>query len=283
MARIPRPRPIGATVIPHVLAGDMTLSQTAQGPVATSTYRVADVGGPALMRHLLAAEAPGIPRLGERHPVTAVPVSDVHTVLVEGCTSQFMVTVTWGKVSTSGDHFQNYPSESAPPTLELLSSVQSSTTMRDSDGNVITLDYIYDTGTSSEPGPTQTGTIEYMNLHQVVRYRRRERRRPSAKARKYLRHINSVALTLDGEHVDDPHTWLCTRLDSVTDDRGLSWNVTYDFTFSPETNGWDAEVVYIHRDTDMPVSNPVFTGEAPSAKVVQLYKVANFLDLNLTL
>lgn len=277
--RRPRPGPVGAKVTPHVLAGDMTLSQTAQGPVATSAYFVENVGGPALMRHLLAAEAPGIPRLGERHPVTAVPVSDVHTVLAEGCTEKFFVTVTWGKVSTSGDHFQNYPSESEPPTLELLSSVQPSTTMRDFQGNVITMDYVYDTGTSLEPGPTQTGTVEYMNLHQAVRFRRRERRRPSAKARKYLRHTNSVALMLDGEHVDDPHTWLCTRLDSVTDDRGASWNVTYEFVFSPETNGWKAETAYIHRDTDMPVPDANIADG--SLKVTQLYPTANFLDLNL--
>lgn len=256
------------------------------GPHAVQTAYVKGLRGSPAARLYYAAMAPGMPRYGNFHPVISdLPVSRVHVNLIQGTTDQATVTINYGFPTGGDQYFVNDPDDETLPQLEVSSTVQPVTTQFEIDPvtgvpKQIIVAYLLPPP-AGEPGPTgpikQAGSVEYMLPMETVRYTRRERDNPQDKAGDYVGRINSR-----GVFGDEAHMWLCSRLGGPSDDRGASFNVTYEFQKNPDS--WDPFVT----PTD-PVTGQlrVLTADdlalVDGARHVQIYRTADFWELNLTL
>jgi hypothetical protein len=102
-------------------------------------------------------------------------------------------------------------------------------------------------------------------------FSRREGFSPAFKSRNFVGRTNSG--TWGG---DPPGSWLCTRIEGVSDDGGQTFNVTYEFQYNIDT--WLATVVFIDPDTGRPPENLI---EGEGLKQVQVYPRVDFNLLNL--
>lgn len=69
-------------------------------------------------------------------------------------------------------------------------------------------------------------------------------------------------------------TWLCTNIEGVTGDDGVTWETRYSFQY--RSDGWQPEVVFTNDETGDPETNLV-SGEG--IKTVQWYSSADFNEL----
>lgn len=275
------------------------------GPRATRMYRVSGLLGDSAARLWWALNAPRVPKYGDLHPVILnLPVSRVSAVLAsEGATNIATVTCEYFYPTGGNLHFANVDGirDASLPQLEIVSTVQPARTQKaywmapplggeSSTPMPVWLKWRSDPSLryppeEGEPGPWQYqgGDIDYQIPMMIFRYTRRE---PSDayvgnKARQYVGTINELALFGDPNDEgsgDPPRTWLCSRIDGVSDDGGKTYNVTYEFQYNPET--WDPVVVFVNPETGKPVPFPVW-GE--SIRQVRVYRLANFFDLGLTI
>lgn len=284
---LPRPEirstPVGKGAVATVdITDGPSVELTKDGYRAVRVAKVSNLKGDGAARLFWAINAVGVPKYGELHPViTNLPVSRVHAALAsEGTTDIAIVTCEYFFPVGGNLHFANIEGirESSLPQLEITSTVQSARTQFDYQGNQILLDYIREDpdNETSTPLPTQSGDVEYQLPMMVFRFSRRE---PANiyigdRARDYVGKVNSVAIF--GE--SGTRFWLCTRIDGVSDDGGLTYNTAYEFQRHPDT--WDATVVYVDPDTGRPVANAV---PGQSLKTVQIYQAVDFEELGLTI
>ena len=131
----------------------------------------------------------------------------------------------------------------APALLQMGSSVQTSKVAQDAFGQPIVVPYIADGAVDYQIYPAGTGfdattdpsikiTADVQFPLQSFRFQRRETQpRPnSTDAIDYPGFINSTAWIIAGKSYPQ-HTILCTRMESTTEDNGLSWIVTYEFLY----------------------------------------------------
>lgn len=308
MARLPRQeRPIakgGMTVNVDITDGP-SVEITKDGPRASRIARVSGLLGDGASRLWWATNAPGIPKYGDHHPVIlGLPLSRIHAVLAsEGTTDIATVTLDYFYPTGGNMHFANVDGvrDAVLPQLEIVSTVQPAQTQRaywaapprteESDQpEPVWLRWREDPSLripaeEGPPGPWQYqgGQIDFQEPMMVFRYARRE---PSEtyigdKARAFIRHINSQAIFGDPNVPgtgDPPRTWLCTRIDGVSDDAGLTYNTTYEFQYRSET--WDPVLVFTDPETGKPVPFPVW-GE--SIRQVRVFPLANFFELGLSI
>ena len=245
----------------HLIDGE-SASVTNNGIQIDSKYQVDSIVGAKDEIAYFATLAPGIPRHGNAHPKIAnIWVQRVHSAIIPSKPTSAIVQVTWGFPSSFGStgNFGNEPSDDSLPSIEVSTTLESATTNMDIDGNPIQVSKIVsDEGSQTSTVETQGGTVEFQQPMIVVRYRRREPQSPGTKAKRFIGTINS------GIVFGDPiHTWLCTRIDGVSDDGGNSYNVSYEFQHNVDT--WDATVVYIDPETgksppDISVGDGLKTG-----------------------
>lgn len=301
--RVIRPRP-GTGVIPvgkgAVATVDITdgpsVELTKDGYRAVRVAKVSNLKGSGAARLFWAINAQGVPKYGEFHPVISnLPVGRIHAALAsEGTTDIAIVTCEYFFPTGGNLHFANVDGirESTLPQLEIVSTVQPAQTQNaywaappqtEEAWGPMWLKY-RELGGPDEgphPGPDgipyqyQGGDVQYQIPMMVFRFSRRE---PSDA---YVgdRARNFVG-TLNNEPVfgDPVRTWLCTRIDGVSDDGGITYNVTYEFQYNPET--WDPVIVFTNPETGKPVANPVW-GE--SIRRVRVYRLADFFELGLTI
>lgn len=285
---LPRGTPVGVVAVPDDVKVDIdegpsvTIDQ--DGPHATRVARVFGLRGTPSARLWYATQAPGVPRYGDHHPwIEFLPVSRVHAVLAsEGTTDIATVTIDYG-FSPGGigspTYFDNEPSETALPQVEVLTTVQPATTQFElgiaGDKRQIVVSKMVNVEDEAET--EQAGSVEFQLPMETVRYMRREVQNPQGKARLYVGTINSTGVFNDG-----PHYWMCTRLDGMSDDGGATFNVTYEFQRNPDT--WDPTVIFTDPETGKPAvltQNEINLGNA--VKQVTIYRQTNFWLLNLTL
>ena len=131
------------------------------------------------------------------------------------------------------------------------------------------------TRTPSSPGRTinQGADVELSIPQLVLTETRKESSTPANTARAFVGKVNQFACFGGAAR-----TWLCTRIEGTTNDRGASYEVTYEFQYNEQT--WDAVVVFRDPNTQRPVDSPE---EGEGIKTVQVYSVANFAALGLSL
>lgn len=295
---IQRPRVTPTYGSQSYLSGDIivdvtdghSLELTADGPQIVHVAIVKNLSGTGAAVLYAAATAPGIGKVGDPHPnVPGAVITSIRAELEKDCVGIARVIITYGQ-PTGGGGFDNEPSETADCELELSSTVQSTATQFEwwLDGNVwrkrqIILGHTFiredpETQTSYEETIRQTGEVEFQQPMMVFQYRRREPSPPGSKA---LRHVGTVNdRTIFGDH--PARSWMCTRIDGVSDDGGQTYNCTYEFQRAPLGETWDATVIVVDPETGKPVPDPDPAHDPPGIRTCQIYRETNFDALSLT-
>lgn len=298
---IPQPRPGAGEVTPLLIKpGALRYEHTFPHDRATLTYLVEDVTGAGARTLMEVLRAPGLPRRGDPFDGNdALFVRTLNVTNIEDCTTKWEVVVEYGWPETIGGPFDNPPDAEAVPMLEIDSTVVIKRTNIDVDGNLIRIEgyhaSIYDDdglpiGSKAEAEPIQGGMVDVPVSLTVLRYSRREppvdnrNRGVAFKSMLYTGKTNIEPIDASGTgQWADPHTWLCTRLGAVSDDGGLTFNVTYEFTFNPDK--WRATAVYIDPKTGQPGDNlsilDTHTMSGNGVKTFQVVGAANFRLLDL--
>ena len=148
--------------------------------------------------------------------------------------------------------------------------MQPATFTRDVGGVQITTEHTF-----SDPDRaglvTQPAEVDGFIATPVYTATRTESESPFALSKLFVGRVN--ASTFLGEPAE---TWLCTAIEGVSEDGGVTWTVTYEFEYRSDT--WRAEVVFIDEKTNRPVSGLTVGVEL---KTYQVYPLANFGTLNL--
>jgi len=213
------------------------------------------LSGPEDVRLIDALLALDVPQRGDYHPVfTDLPVDNVRATPVADSSDMANVRIRYA-YPTGAAGFINFPDETAPPQIEIVSAVVPMTTEfcyvgrgNNTQQNQIVLLHVTEEDETSVPR-YQVGEVEIQVPVAIVRYRRRERKNPQDKARDYVGTVNSK-----GVFGDVAHMWLCTRLGGPSDDGGQSYNVTYEF--QRNVDSWDKVVVFRDPDTGYPMQIP---------------------------
>ena len=258
LSRATAQRNIAGTLTLHLLSQEQSVESTPNGPVIVIGGMVDGLEGvPEHQRLLAALAATDVPQRGQYHPIiTDLPVDNVRATLVPDSPDKANVRIRYA-YPTGSDGFINFPDETAPPQIEIVSAVVPMTTEfcyvgqgNNTKQNQIVL--VHSTQLDVEGPPDlnyQVGEVEIQVPVEIVRYRRRERKSPHGKARLYVGTVNSRPVFADAEHM-----WLCTKLGGPSDDGGQSYNVTYEF--QRNVDSWDKVVVFRDPDTGYPMQIP---------------------------
>lgn len=257
----------------------------------TSTRRkgiVEGLDGPPEARLTNALRAAGVPLVGDFHPHLPIIVLRLSAQLAESSPSKAYVTVEYGVPQAGPGAPENDPDdEGAAPTIEIISTVQTVTTNFDVDGEPLVVGYIIedqDAGTSTPDEQIAEGQVQIPLRAKV--FKRLERNDPSDKSKRFVGHVNAAEV-----YGDPPRTWLCTRLDGVSNDGGLSYEVTYEFQQSPNmgppkdifgasvvdgtgriSQGWDS--VFAYHGSDGKIPKDVMAGDG--IRLYRMYPEAEF-------
>ena len=265
------------TTLRKDLLNGTSLNRSPNGYSAIEVIDVLDTVGTTVMERMFNAEQfPGVPAAGEEHPfLPNTIVIDKRVEPLGANAENVRIFVFWGQ-----------PEEGTrdPGTDPELATVFSGITLRDfpvlfdSSGNQLKTTRTIGGITEVQ---TQIGTVTYPVL--VIGATRREISDPANKAAQYVNKLNSS--TIWGESAG---RYLCTRLEGVSTNGGVTYDVTYEFQLSPllkygpgfqqEYSAWDN--ITVHTVNDRPIENPVF-GE--TLGIERVFESEKFFALNLNL
>lgn len=243
---------------------------------------------------------PPCPQRGDPHPsIGLLPVANRSGRTLKGDPFQFEITVVY-ELQVTGTPDTPDP---AIATLKVGATLQTTQTMRNAAGELITVKY--NTGTDSDgqkEWSEQAVQVAYQEPQTTYRYHRREAESPGAKSGYYVAKTNATnvpGVLMVGE-ADNTRKWLCTRLEGESQDNGQTWEVDYEFHYNedlalvgedltPPTayeSGWDPVVAYKLANGDTPVDIMAAnhwegTGEARSNQAIkreQVLKSVQFGD-----
>lgn len=288
----PKRRSSGTAIMDTLDEG--TAERGPNGLRIVRSARIIGLVGPPESKMPDALNAIGLPRYGDPHPsplADGLPLSLMTARILDNEPDKAVVTLTYEFPTATGGIilFENVPSETTAPQIEVTTTLNQLTTHYDGGGDEMFVQHQFPPGEDGvELPPTlQLGDASIMVPTTTVNYMRREPRSPLAKARLYVGKTNSMPV-----FGDPARYWLCTGLGGPSDDGGLSYNVTYSFqrgephavAGSELLPGWDAVIVFIDPATGKPPTNqaggPVEFGIGVKSYV--MYKSINFNQLNLT-
>lgn len=236
------------------------LTETDDGYTHTRTFDVENLTGASNALLFKALESGGLPRLNDNHPV--IPNLKVTfreaTPMGKGVAR---VTIQYSKIKP--------PDSSSEPVTQLTSTVAPKKTIRNKDGEFLSVSY---------NGFAQIATAEIGAPEIVISKERRELEKPDLKALQFVGSVNKITI---GSYA--PRTLLCTRIQAVSvDDDPLEtdegFDVIYEFQYNPDT--WDVLIAYTDE----------FTGKHPpdmevnvGFKFERVYPETDFSQLNLSL
>jgi hypothetical protein len=240
-------------------------------------FFVEGLGGQPETRLASVITLTGIPQVGDPHPGDdSLPVASVSVVPAEGSPGQAYVTVEYGHPLGGGGVI---PEPGEPPVMEVVGSVQTTTTNKDLNDNAIIVNSVrYE---DNEPIYTpQGGEVQYQQPMFALVFRRKETSSPGIRvtngrkgAKDYIGHVNANNMMLDGSGV-----WLCTRMEGPSRDGGRTYEITYEF--QRRLPDWRAFVVAVDPTTGQKV--PINTTEyGITHRHVDLYPSADFDELGL--
>lgn len=219
----------------------LTVDQTE----AVRAFIFNDLSGSPAARCREAVERPATPRIGDAHPeVPGIVCLDINCRALD--TKSAEVTVSYGIPQA----LDLPPDETAPGTTEVGASVQATTTQRDVNGDVLLVEWAPNVTsvndiTPSLPLKKQGGRVDIQIPQPVMRLTRRESQAPWEKSLDYVGKVNSLPWNTGAVR-----TWLCVNISGTTSDGGITYDVSYEFQYNPET--WDATVVFIDPETSKP-------------------------------
>jgi hypothetical protein len=216
-----------------------------------------------------AALAPGLPAIGDAHPVFTK--ARLERGLVEAVASD---TVTFRFFYTEA-----YSLELMLDTVRVGGGLSQVSSAVDRNGIYQTLTYNYPADHPYLPSRSISVKAEVTKLipDHIIQKRRRETANPTMKAQMYLGKVNSGPWSLAPTAA--PYTWLCTQLEGVSTDGMQTWFVDYGFQHR-ET--WKQPAIYydqfsgkIPGDVDDAVLQPF------AMKWIEPYPIMDFDGLAL--
>jgi hypothetical protein len=263
-------------VTPGWLEEPPDLKRTISGYEGTRTFLVTDVSGSNDAAKVAnALQASGIPIPGEEFP--SVPLclcEETRATLIEGSKSAFKVTATYRTPEDSDE--TDEPDDSKPGTLRIGATVQSVPSSKDHEGKTIKIEYLAGKGTEGEASKASKPVVPIFDKQVALptaTFTRRETTSPFNNALLLVGKINSGTVFSGAKH-----TWLCTRIEGETEDKGESWTVVYEFIYNDGT--WNPLLVYT-KDGVVPDDIEEGGGDGNGKRQPQIYKEANFTALNL--
>ena len=285
----PKRRSSGTAIMDALTQGSITRGPNGVVQIIRSAI-VTGLVGPPESKIPDALNAVGMPRYGDPHPspiAAGIPLSIMRADIFESEPDKAIVTLTYEFPSTSGGFilFENEPSETTAPQIEVTTTLNQLTTNFDGGGNEMFVQHQFPPGEDGveRPPTLQLGEASIMVPTTTVNYMRREPRSPLAKARLYVGKTNSMPV-----FGDPARYWLCTHLGGPSDDGGLSYNVTYSFQRAEPhavagqdlLPGWDAVIVFIDPATGKPPTNEA-GGPVEFGIGVKPYVMGRSIDFNL--
>jgi len=242
------------------------ISRSSNGFAAVRVYGVVTTAGESLIDIIQDA---GIPQYGDLYSVeTGTPFMYALEITCQPENEQntiFTVTVNYGVP----DFSQKPPSEDAnDSTIQVGSSVSSSKTQKDKDGNQIVV--------ALSGQPDQVGDVDIQIPETVLVFERKESSSPFAKSKTNVGFVNSASL---GSGAYAARTLLCLGIDGTSTDDGETWQVTYRFQYRPDT--WDALIVYIDPETDRPHDDINLASAGAGWVSKRIYPEVDFSTLSL--
>lgn len=252
------------------------ISETEDGYEETRVAMITGITGPGHKLKYNALQHPGLPLFGDPHPSIPGIVCVRRVAELVGGNDKAKVTLTYAIPKPSQQ--QTPPQQPGAPSgntgvIRVGSSTQSTTTQKDVFGTPILVKHTFP---KNYPDESFAGKVDYPQgadvdvaiPNMVVTETRLESASPFFKAQRFVGRVNNRSV-FGGQ----PRTYLCTRIEGVTNDRGLTFEVSYEFQFNPAT--WDATVVFRDPATGRPVENPI------QGKGLQTFRVYPEDDFNL--
>ncbi len=255
-----------ARVIADMIDGDVRLD--GGGATVRRIFHVRELGGAASGRLLAAAQASGIPRVGDAHPILGgtVRVSEVNA-RATGDPAMAMVEVVYAPPSTViGRDGQGVE-------VQIVSDLITEETIYDVNGVLMATSYTVKLQLSSFPGSWGSLTTQQVHRVEVQRptfalvFSRIEPRAPRQLAALYAGTVNQGRF--QGEDVDK---WLCNVESSQ--ESASAHRVRYSFTLN--RRGWQA--VITHQSNGIIPTNVSSTN---GVRTEQVYERRDFNALGL--
>ena len=259
-------------ILKDVLEGEVVLST--RGDRARRVFRVEELTGPGESRLASAANASGLPRVGDTHPyLQGVQVLDITARPIANEPTMALVDVDYGVPSAA-----DAASASGRADVSISASLITEETTRDINGAFLRTTWTFRFTTVDPGDPAGTRRIQEgtrtSSIHRVevqvptysVQFTRTETDAPLAVTRRYSGKVNSSAFL--NESADK---WLCTV--SSTQQAANEHRVVYAFTFN--RRGWQAILTHT-VDGEIPDDLT-----ADGVQVKQVYPRINFNALGL--
>jgi len=255
-------------VTTDTLDGGGSLRRTADGYEDERVVLVRELTGTPEARKHTALTAPGVPQVGDPHPVIpGLIVTSADAQLLDG--SQATVTINYANQPGGGTLRDGVVS------IEVSSTTSDEETSVDRDGNIMTNHY--------ESWASATGIPQYDGLYgvyittdrivkaQIKRSQLQVRitvdtdRHPRAIIQKYLNTINRAPWS--GFAAE---TWFCSGIDAQP--KGSGWRLVYQFTWRQE--GWQLTDI-----VEMFGLNPINVAEGNGIAHYDLFRPENWAGL----
>lgn len=239
------------------------LEQSGEGYNVTRRFLVEGItGATGPERCLDALSASGIPAYGAACP-GASPLSSLK--VVSRSVEPISMTQAWVNITYRRPTRKERPeptTNSEAPTRRLGASVEAQDTNKDASGALMTVVH---------NSISQVATVSVQKPTLSLSFDRKEIDNPEQRAKDYVGKVNDD--TWEGGAAG---TWLCTRIDSSTDNDGVSYNVSYEFLYNAAT--WNATVYWTDEDGRPPFDLDPLIG----IKSYAVYPEADFTALDLS-
>ena len=224
------------------LIGGATITETSDGYTVTEKIKVAAVGGSVIARQYSALINASVPTIGAFHPV--VPTARVIRRSIESLGADYAhIIVTWE--TPSGASVDQVPGD--PAIWEIDASIEMTTTQKDTGGATLAVGYTYPAnytkvaGMAGQEAESQGATADFPQAAFSLRVSQSEARTVVAVSQDAASHVGTTnSTTFLGK---PPRTWLCTRIHGANPIDVTPTDVSYEFTFKPDT--WDIEVFFV--------------------------------------
>lgn len=244
-------------IISHLIEG-AKITETSEGYTHTAVFILDDVAGDGQQQLWNALQDPRIPRMGDPHAaVPGITVTERNGEPIDD--GQVRIEIQYGVAAGSRAPVFDLQTASvsnsfAKPEgqISISSTVVSQETSLDAHGSPLVVIYAPTKDakgnnlTTPPKAQEQVAKLEVQRPQLVISFSRRERQSPVDLAVAYVGTVNRGFMgTLYA-----PETLLCTRIDGNSDDAGATFNVTYEFQYSPDT--WIQNVTFEDTNTGRP-------------------------------
>ena len=151
------------------------------------------------------------------------------------------VTVEYGYVQPATVNVSDFAGNDSPEVKNITASVASKKASKD----ILAADMTLTLPATRSSWPSYISEAEILKPVGTLVFERTEKTSPAARMRTYMGKINSL--------VEGPFaakSLLCSNIDAVTEDGGVTWSVTYEFRYDPDL--WQHRDIYKGSDGKVP-------------------------------